>query len=350
MPCYNAGEYVREAIESVLNQDYQGKLQLVVVDDCSTDNSLGVIRSVLSEYHGPVETMLLRNDENRGVAATVDVAVAHAKYEWIIEADADDVHVPTRCADTAELILRYPLARLHVLSAINVDAQGNPYAHTFYCVGDDSVVPEELYLEKPEERAMNYLWTGPHPRIRAFAGCAAFHRDIYAMWGNLAEAPYERVAQDPVWELRCILCAPIVGSTKPVCHYRCHSGNLLNRARKWDTLEAWKGYEDFHARYYQLNERTYAAMLRDVMRAEATPGLSDWSESQLRDTADMLRRMGYTARMVAGWWNMNVLRRILWWCFCRNKVMDNMRPWFRNRLLPFHLACWLRFKLHQRRG
>lgn len=350
MPCYNAGLYVREALESVLHQDYEGDLQLIVVDDCSTDNSLEVISSVLAAYQGPVETLLLRNEVNRGVAATVDAAVAHAKHEWIIEADADDIHVPTRCSDTAELINRYPSARLVILSAINVDEHGNPYAHTYYCHGGGESIPEEIYLETTEERALNYAWSGNKPRMSAFAGCSAFHRSIYSMWGDLAVAPYERVAQDPVWELRCVLCAPIVGSRKTACHYRCHSGNLLNRSRQWDTLQAWKDYEIFHARYHQFNKRTYEAMLRDVQRAMETPGLSDWSETQLRTVEEMLHRMCYTARMVVGWWNMNVIHRMLWWCVCRSKVMDNMRPWFRNRLLPFHLACWVRFKLHQRRG
>ena len=350
MPCYNAGPFVREALESVLSQDYEGNLQLVVVDDCSTDNSLEVIQDVLGGYQGPVETLLLRNEVNRGVAATVDVAVAHAKYEWIIEADADDVHVSTRCADTAELISRFPLARLVILSAINVDEYGNPYAHTCYCHGEPSSIPEELYLGSPEERSLNYAWAGDKPRVSAFAGCSAFHRSIYCTWGNLAMAPYERIAQDPVWELRCILSAPIVGSRKTACHYRCHSGNLLNRARKWDTLNAWKEHEVFRVRYSKFNARTYEAMLRDVQKAVAIPELTDWTESHLRNLESMLRRMCYTARMEAAWWDMNVLHRILWWCFCRNKVMDNMRPWFRNRLLPFHLACWLRFKLHQRRG
>ena len=118
-------------------------MQLIVVDDCSTDNSPDVINAVLGEYEGPVETLLLRNEVNRGVAATVDVAVAHAKYEWIIEADADDVQLASRCRDTADLIYQHPQAQMIILSAINVDENGNPYSRTNYCSGSNDV-PDEL--------------------------------------------------------------------------------------------------------------------------------------------------------------------------------------------------------------
>ena len=349
MPCYNAGPFVREALESVLSQDYEGNLQLVVVDDCSTDNSLEVIQDVLGGYQGPVETLLLRNEVNRGVAATVDVAVAHAKYEWIIEADADDVQLSTRCRDTADLIRQYPLAQMVILSAINVDENGTQYSRTNYCLGNEGV-PDELYLDSEVERVRNYTGCAIVGKISAYGCFSAYRRSNFLRWGKLAELPNERIAQDPPIELRCILSGPIVGSMRIACHYRCHSGNLLNRARKWDTLNAWKEHEVFRVRYSKFNARTYEAMLRDVQKAVAIPELTDWTESHLRNLESMLRRMCYTARMEAAWWDMNVLHRILWWCFCRNKVMDNMRPWFRNRLLPFHLACWLRFKLHQRRG
>ena len=349
MPCYNAGLYVREALESVLHQNYEGDLQLIVVDDCSTDNSLDVINAVLGEYEGPVETLLLRNEVNRGVAATVDVAVAHAKYEWIIEADADDVQLASRCGDTADLIYQHPQAQMIILSAINVDENGVPYSRTNYCSGSNDV-PDELYLDSEIDRVQNYVGGKTEKKISAYGCFSAYRRSVFHRWGKLAEAPHERIAQDPPIELRCILSGPVVGSTKIACHYRCHSGNILNRSRQWDSLQAWKDYEIFHSHYHQFNKRTYEAMLRDVQRAMETPGLSDWSETQLRTVEEMLHRMCYSARMVAGWWNMNVIHRLLWWCVCRSKVMENMRPWFRNRLLPFHLACWVRFKLHQRRG
>ena len=222
MPCYNAGPYVREALKSVLRQDYEGALQLVVVDDCSTDNSLEVISSVLDAYQGPVETLLLRNEVNRGVAATVDVAVAHAKYEWIIEADADDVQLSSRCRDTAELIRRYPQTQMVILSAINVDENGIPYSRTNYCFGSNDV-PDELYLDSEMDRVQNYVGGKTDKKISAYGCFSAYRRSVFLRWGKLSEAPLERIAQDPPIELRSILSGPVVGSTKVACHYRCHS-------------------------------------------------------------------------------------------------------------------------------
>lgn len=347
MPCFNAGRFVKAAVESVLNQNYGGKLQLVVVDDCSTDDSFDVVRTLLDAYQGPVETLLLHNEVNMGVAATVDVAVSHARYDWIVEADADDVQLPTRCSDTAELISRYPSARMVVLSSVNVDESGHPYGNTSYCMQDYEKSPDTLFLDSAESRALNYVWEGDGPKVSMFGSCAAFHRSVCERWGKLTNEHGKRIAQDPPLELRCFLGHPVVGSKKLACYYRCHSGNLLNRARDWNTLSAWLDNERFHARYHEFNCATYESMLCDLQRAMVEHGLTDWRAELLEKTREMLQKACYTSGVVSKWWNMNMLQRLLWWNSSRDKVAHNMRPWFRNRLLPFHLSCLLRFCLHR---
>lgn len=50
LTCYNRQEYVREAILSVFAQDYDGPMQLVIVDDASTDDSVRVIEETVRDY------------------------------------------------------------------------------------------------------------------------------------------------------------------------------------------------------------------------------------------------------------------------------------------------------------
>lgn len=91
MSNYNtAEEYLREAIESVLNQTYSN-FEFIIVDDCSTDNSLEIIKS----YRDP-RIIIIENEENLGLTKSINRAVRIAKGEFLARMDADDVCMPER--------------------------------------------------------------------------------------------------------------------------------------------------------------------------------------------------------------------------------------------------------------
>lgn len=80
IPLYNDELYVREAIESVIQQTYQN-WELVIVDDCSTDNSVKIVE----DYIKIPNVTLLRNEENRGCYYSINRGLKHFKdKEWDI--------------------------------------------------------------------------------------------------------------------------------------------------------------------------------------------------------------------------------------------------------------------------
>jgi glycosyltransferase involved in cell wall biosynthesis len=82
---YNRAKYIDRAIRSCLGQFILGRQsEVIVVDDCSSDDSLDVIREF-----GP-EIQLFINEENKGVAHTSNVALQHARGEYWMRVDADD--------------------------------------------------------------------------------------------------------------------------------------------------------------------------------------------------------------------------------------------------------------------
>jgi len=87
VPCYNYARFVGEAIESVLAQTQQ-PLEIIVINDGSTDDSLDVI----SGYGASIRVI---NQENRGIIATKNRGLEEAKGDWIIFLDADDFMEPT---------------------------------------------------------------------------------------------------------------------------------------------------------------------------------------------------------------------------------------------------------------
>jgi len=84
MPVYNGSLYIRPAIESVLNQDFSD-FELIIVNDGSTDETAEIVRSYTDSR------IILINQENQGVARSLNNALKSARGKYIRRHDADDV-------------------------------------------------------------------------------------------------------------------------------------------------------------------------------------------------------------------------------------------------------------------
>jgi glycosyltransferase involved in cell wall biosynthesis len=87
---YNYERYIRRTLESIFAQSVQD-FEIVVVDDASSDRSVEVVES----FNDP-RIRLLRNDTNRGGAASYNRAVEAARGEWLVNLDADDWVAPRK--------------------------------------------------------------------------------------------------------------------------------------------------------------------------------------------------------------------------------------------------------------
>lgn len=90
IPCYNHGEYLSEAVDSVLSQTWQD-FEILVVNDGSTDPNT---RSILGKFSRP-KTRLIHHEVNRGLPTARNTGVRHAKGKYICCLDADDKLQPT---------------------------------------------------------------------------------------------------------------------------------------------------------------------------------------------------------------------------------------------------------------
>ncbi|MBD0260518.1 MAG: glycosyltransferase family 2 protein, partial [Cytophagales bacterium] len=92
--CYNQGRFVREALLSVTGQTYPN-IELIVVDDGSTDDSVSRIEAFLSAFPGVTFIPL---PSNRGVCGAFNEGFRRSKGAFIIDLSADDVLLPDRVA------------------------------------------------------------------------------------------------------------------------------------------------------------------------------------------------------------------------------------------------------------
>lgn len=91
MPSFNTGKYITETIESVLAQSYKN-WELIIVDDCSSDNTDEVVRTYLSDDR----IYYLKNEKNSGAAFSRNTALRKAKGKWIAFLDSDDLWMPEK--------------------------------------------------------------------------------------------------------------------------------------------------------------------------------------------------------------------------------------------------------------
>ncbi len=82
IPVYNGGRFLKQALESVLNQTYQ-KLEVIVIDDGSTDNTKDIVDAF--------STIRYIYQENKGVASARNKAISIANGEYVTFVDADDI-------------------------------------------------------------------------------------------------------------------------------------------------------------------------------------------------------------------------------------------------------------------
>lgn len=90
IPVYNREKYISEAIQSIIAQTIQS-FEIIVIDDCSSDNSLEVIKT----FTDP-RIVIIQNSINEGVSISRNKALVCAKGTYIAFMDSDDVSRPER--------------------------------------------------------------------------------------------------------------------------------------------------------------------------------------------------------------------------------------------------------------
>ncbi len=85
IPVYNTSEYIKECLDSILQQTYSN-FEVICVDDGSDDNSLSILR----QYQEKDSRIKVYSQDNQGTAKAREKAIKEAKGEWIAYIDSDD--------------------------------------------------------------------------------------------------------------------------------------------------------------------------------------------------------------------------------------------------------------------
>lgn len=82
--CYNLERFIGAAIQSVIDQDYDGPVEIVVVDDCSTDRSADIVGQF-------ADVVLVQSSANGGVLNAMNLGIERASHDLLMMLDGDDI-------------------------------------------------------------------------------------------------------------------------------------------------------------------------------------------------------------------------------------------------------------------
>lgn len=225
VPCYNAGAYLEPCLRSVLAQT-MGDLELLVIDDGSTDESLAVAQAVARED----ARVRVFHQENRGVCAARNRGLDAAQGEYVTFVDGDDLLPPDALA---RMLALAPGADMVVCAHETFDAQGNTRL----------VVPETRWMDRDGEARRRAA------ALRLIEGdsvlnimCGKLHRRALLERERLRLDEHLKIAEDALFNLEAVLCGEGIAYLPEAAYrYRMHGASATHtRARgEFDAHHPW---------------------------------------------------------------------------------------------------------------
>lgn len=179
MPVYNAGEFLREAIDSILAQTFKD-FEFIIVDDASTDYSWEIIKWFKNQHPKKIRVIRLTKNRNNGGDACANEGYKLARGKFIARMDADDIAHPKRLEKQVKYLQGHQNVILLGTQAYVINRDGNitgekrePTNHTeiendyfkYHPIIHPSVIirrsllPKRNYLYKIKYNANNDLLT-----------------------------------------------------------------------------------------------------------------------------------------------------------------------------------------------
>ena len=209
MPVFNGADYIGEALDSALNQEFSD-FEIIIVDDGSTDTSAAIAREWATSARVPVR---LIQQSNQGLPTARNTAIAAARGRLLALLDADDIWLPGHLRLAAAAFARQPELGLAHANIERIDAAGNA-------------------LSVPRRH-----WARQRDAFRALAlrlehvSCptAVFARQTLERVGGFDPAFTGLGCEDRDLWLRIVQVAPAHYIDRVTARYRVHPGSMSNR-------------------------------------------------------------------------------------------------------------------------
>lgn len=223
VPVYNVEPYLRQCLDSIINQTYRN-IEIIVIDDGSTDGC----PQICEEFRERDERVVVFHTENRGLSAARNLGIDHAHGEWIMFVDSDDWVEPEFCRLPYETAVEHG-ADLVIFEMAIIDLNGHTKKRHYQTSG---IISAETAVECGHSAAWNKL----------------YHRDLFV---GICY-PVGQVAEDTAITHRLVFKArTIVYLNDELYYYRKRKGSI---SEKKDTVL----YYDLYKAYLQKNQDLFS--------------------------------------------------------------------------------------------
>ena len=296
---HNREKYIRAAIESAFAQDYEGELEYIFSDDCSTDRTFEIIKECVAEYKGTRRVVVTQTPQNLHLAGNTNHAVQFVESDWIVRADDDDYSSVDRCSLIGRAIAAYPRARYITTGVIHfTDSEERTIRarSTSNRAELPEIIETSISIHSPQETAFR----SKHLSYKAW------HMDVFREFGPLHLQGYY------VDDLTCFYRASILGTGVhiPNCiavFMRDGSGNMSRGGE--DNQRGFQSImrlERFNDKYYNITH--------EPMRELQTSLLFYIRERKLQHTESFMLAMEEEMQkrvLLCSFWRKGILNRIL---------------------------------------
>lgn len=214
MPVYNGEKYLKEAIESILNQTFTD-FEFLIINDGSKDNS-----ALMIKQYGDKRIKLIQHKANLGLIKTLNEGMKLAKGRYLARMDADDISAPTRLFKQFTFMEKRPGVAVCGSWARGIDENGK----------------RTSALKAPSGLVMKYNYWKPSPIIHpsAFMRLSAvskhqfddnaLHAEDYDFW--------LKVAKD----------SKLCNIREYLLNYRVHSGSISSKNREEQLKSSYRSF------------------------------------------------------------------------------------------------------------
>lgn len=234
VPVYNVRSYVGECLESIVRQTYDN-IQIIVVDDGSTDDSLQVVHA----FSDPRIEIVVK--ENGGLSSARNAGLDHARGDYLIFVDADDLvhHRLVETAVEAALATRSDLVKFKLAKfsdGSDVDVGGNIDASWNERCQDDAIA--DLYC--------------PETLVDATVAVSKLYaRTVYSQ----LRFPEGRLHEDVATCLDVVLAARRIAAVDAQLYFYRNNPTSITNTADWRHVDALIFYERHYRKLRDMGSR-----------------------------------------------------------------------------------------------
>lgn len=120
IPIYNVEKYIERCLSSVINQTYPKPFECILVDDCTPDNSMMIIRRIVDGYDGVISFKIVNHEINMGLSAARNTGIKNSRGKYVFFVDSDD-YIDRNCLEfLCKQVDRYPNPEMVLGNALDL--------------------------------------------------------------------------------------------------------------------------------------------------------------------------------------------------------------------------------------